>query len=229
MMKGNKLCSVAIDGPGGAGKSSISKAVAALLGFVYVDTGAIYRSVGLAAYRAGLQSRDTEGVTALLDGLDLRLLYDEDSVQHMILNGEDVSGDIRAPIISRYASDVSAMPSVRAFLLEMQRRLARENHVIMDGRDIGTVVLPDAGLKIFLTASPEERALRRYRELCEKGVACEYAQVLEELGQRDQNDSTRADAPLRQAPDAVLVDTTELDFVQSLDVIVALIKKRFDL
>jgi cytidylate kinase len=221
--------SVAIDGPSGAGKSSIARKSAETFGFLYVDTGAIYRTVGLAVRRAGIASRDIDGIVGLLPTLDIALRYAEDGAQHMFLDGEDVSGEIRTPEISIYASDVSAFPQVRAFLMETQRRLARENDVIMDGRDIGTVVLPDAGLKIFLTASPEARARRRLLELQAKGQKANFEDVLRDIQYRDKNDSSRAAAPLRQADDALLLDTTELDFEESCAAVNKMIRERFGL
>ena len=224
-----KHISIAIDGPSGAGKSSIARRTAAAFGFLYVDTGAIYRTVGLAVYRAGIASRDIEGIVKMLPTLDIALRYAPDGEQHMYLAGEDVSALIRTPEISIYASDVSAFPEVRAYLMETQRRLARENDVIMDGRDIGTVVLPDAGLKIFLTASPEARARRRLLELREKGQTAEYEDVLRDIQYRDINDSSRAAAPLKQAEDALLLDTTHLDFEQSCAAVKKMIRERFGL
>ena len=183
MMNGH--IAIAVDGPSGAGKSSLSRRIAAHFGMIYVDTGAIYRSVGLAAFRARVDTRDAGAVEALLPSLDIRLRYDEAGEQRMYLNGEDVSRDIRLPEISLCASNVSAHRAVRAFLLEQQRALARENDVIMDGRDIGTVVLPEAELKIYLTASSEARARRRMIELREKGVDCALAEVLRDIELRD--------------------------------------------
>ncbi len=220
---------IAVDGPSGAGKSSLARSAARELGLIYVDTGAIYRTVGLAAQRAGLGFGAAREVEALLPSLDIRMAYDEAFVQRMYLNGEDVSDAIRQPEISMYASDVSAMPPVRAFLMDMQRNMAKNGKVIMDGRDIGTVVLPDAPLKIFLTASAAARARRRQLELSQKGVACSYEQVLQDIMTRDKNDSNRAIAPLKQAEDAVLLDTTELDFEQSKQRLVQLIRERFGL
>ncbi len=224
-----KLCSVAIDGPAGAGKSTIAKAAAKRFGFIYVDTGAIYRTVGLAAFRAGVDKSDAEGVTALLPGLSIRFDYGPDGAQRMHLNGEDVTGLIRTPEISLYASAVSAVPAVRAFLLDMQRDMARAMSVVMDGRDIGTVVLPEAGLKIFLTATVEERAKRRLAELREKGDASTYDEVLADMRLRDHNDSTRAAAPLKAAEDAVLVDTSDLALAESIDRVCSLVAERFGL
>ena len=211
----NKTFSVAIDGPSGAGKSSVARAVSQKLGFLYVDTGAIYRTVGLAAFRRGINSKDHDAVVAMLPALEIRLDYGEDGLQHMYLDGDDVTADIRLPEISIYASDVSAYPEVRAFLMEMQRSLARTYNVIMDGRDIGTVVLPDAGLKIFLTASAEARAQRRLLELENKGQTVTFEEVLRDIRYRDKNDSERAAAPLKKAEDAVLVDTTSIGFEES--------------
>ena len=224
-----KLCSVAIDGPAGAGKSTIAKAAAARFGFIYVDTGAIYRTVGLAARRAGVDPTDEDRVLPLLPGLSIRFDYGEDGTQRMFLGDEDVSQEIRTPEISMYASAVSAIPGVRAFLLDMQRDMAKKTSVVMDGRDIGTVVLPDAGLKIFLTASAEERARRRLAELAAKGDTSTYEEVLADMRQRDLNDSTRAAAPLKAAEDAVLVDTSDMGLQESIDYICARIAERFSL
>ena len=222
-------CVVAIDGPAGAGKSTIARAAARRFGFVYVDTGAIYRTVALAVNRAGIDPGAPGAVAGLLPGLSIDLDYGADGAQRMLLNGEDVSGLIRTPEISLTASAVSALPEVRAFLLEMQRALARRTSVIMDGRDIGTVVLPDAGLKIFLTASPEARARRRLAELEEKGDAPTFEEVLRDMRERDERDTTRAAAPLRQAEDAVPVDTSELTLEESIAAVCALIEGRFSL
>lgn len=220
-----KRFSVAIDGPAGAGKSTLAKAAAARLGFVYVDTGAIYRTVGLAARNAGVDKADSEGIKALLTGLQVDIRY-ENGVQKMYLNGGDVTGEIRSPEISAYASYVSAIPEVRAFLMEMQRHLAREHDVIMDGRDIGTVVLPEAGLKIFLTASAEKRAMRRFRELQEKNPAITFEEVLSDMTARDAKDSQRETAPLKAAEDAVLVDTSDLSLEESVELIVNMIARQ---
>lgn len=217
--------SVAIDGPAGAGKSTIARRVAAQLGYLYVDTGAIYRTVGLFARNQGVDPTDQEAVCRLLPGLQIQLQVEGDGVQHMYLNGEDVTGKIREPEISRYASAVSAHPLVRTFLLEMQRELARTRDVVMDGRDIGTVVLPHATVKIFLTADPKVRALRRWKELQEKGIDDSLEQVLHDVEQRDYQDSHRAIAPLRQAEDAVLVDTSKLTLDESIAVMLQTIKE----
>lgn len=218
--------SIAVDGPSGAGKSTLAKLLARKLGFLYVDTGAIYRTVGLRAYQAGVDPEDAQAVTALLDGLDIDMRYGEDGLQHMYLDGEDVTDAIRQHVISRYTSCVSAVPAVRAFLLDRQRALAREHDVIMDGRDIGTVVLPEADVKIFLTASPEDRARRRYDELRRRGQETDYDTVLRDIIQRDEHDTRRAAAPLRQAEDALLVDTTGNSLEESLDVLLDTIKER---
>ncbi|MCC8120753.1 MAG: (d)CMP kinase [Oscillospiraceae bacterium] len=221
--------SIAIDGPSGAGKSTLARKMAEKLGFLYVDTGAIYRTVGLYAKGMGLKIEQAEQVVPSLSSLNIELAYGQDGLQHMYLNGEDVSDAIRQHDISAWASAVSALPEVRAFLLEMQRSLARVNSVIMDGRDIGTVVLPQADVKLFLTAAPEERARRRYRELLERGQQADYDRVLKDLLERDERDSTRAVAPLRQAEDALLVDTTGLDLEQSLARLLDAVKEKLKL
>lgn len=216
---------VAIDGPSGAGKSTIARAAAKAMGFVYVDTGAMYRTIGLAVSRRGISIGEPEKVLPMLDeNVTIGLAYDDAGVQHVLLNGEDVSSLIRTPEISMYASFVSAIPEVRAFLLDTQRNLARTTSVIMDGRDIGTVILPDARVKIFLTASAEARAKRRLLELQEKGEDVTYEAVLSDMIQRDKQDSERAAAPLRQAEDAVLVDTSELTLEQSIDAVLQQIR-----
>ncbi len=218
----NKIA-VAIDGPSGAGKSSLARRAAERLGFIYVDTGAIYRTVGLAAARRGVDPEDAEAVAAMLPSLQIEIGHDETGVQRMRLNGEDVSEAIRLPEISAYASRVSALPVVRAFLMDMQRDMARRHSVIMDGRDIGTVVLPDAEVKIFLTASAEARAHRRYLELAEKGIETTEEEVLADINARAVRDTGRAAAPLRRADDAVLLDTTELTLEESLEALCELI------
>lgn len=222
----NKHRSIAIDGPSGAGKSTLARSLAEALGYLYVDTGAIYRTVGLAACRAGVDPEDRDGVIALLPGLEISLGYGADGAQRMYLNGEDVSQAIRRHEISRWASCVSALPEVRAFLLDRQRQLAAEHDVVMDGRDIGTVVLPRADVKIFLTASPEARARRRWLELSRRGEQTDYETVLRDVLSRDEKDTSRAAAPLRQAEDAVLADTTQLDLKQSLDLLVHIVKEQ---
>lgn len=221
-----KIFSVAIDGPSGAGKSTIARSAASELGILYVDTGAIYRTVGYCAYSRGIDPKNTDAVVALLPEIDIEMSYGEDGLQHMALNGEDVTDKIRLPEISMYASHVSAIPAVRAFLMEMQRSTARKQSVIMDGRDIGTVVLPDADVKIFLTASAEDRAQRRYDELVNRGTPQDYDKLLEEIKLRDHNDSTRAAAPLKAAEDAVLVDTTGNTFEESRRQILDIIRER---
>ena len=218
-----------MDGPSGAGKSTLARALAARLGFLYVDTGAIYRTVGLYTARQGGDCGRKEDVVSRLPELRLSLAYGEDGLQHMFLQGEDVTEAIRDNAVSRYASQVSAYPEVRAFLLEMQRELARTHNVIMDGRDIGTVVLPQADLKIFLTASMEERAHRRWAELAARGQEVDLATVREEIARRDYDDTHRAAAPLRKAADAVEVDTSHLNFQESLDALLALVKERLSL
>ena len=218
--------SIAIDGPSGAGKSTLARSMAAKLGFLYVDTGAIYRTIGYFAHERGVDPQDEQAVAALLPQVHVELTYGEDGLQRMLLNGRDVTREIRLPEISLYASAVSAHPSVRAFLLEMQRELARSHSVIMDGRDIGTVVLPEADVKVFLTASAEVRARRRMLELEQRGTPEPFEKILREIEERDWNDSHRAAAPLRQAEDAVLLDTSALDFRQSEDALLRIIQER---
>ena len=216
-----KTYSIAIDGPAGAGKSTIAKTLAKELGFYYVDTGAIYRTVAYFLDLLGISPKDTAGVARYIDELTVEIAYDEEGSQHMLMNGMDVTADIRTQDISQKASLVSAQPVVREVLLDMQRDVAKKHNVIMDGRDIGTVVLPRATVKIFLTASPEVRAKRRTDELIAKGQKADYAKVLQEIKQRDHQDTTRAIAPLKQAKDAILVDTSELD----IPAVVAAIRK----
>ena len=218
--------SVAVDGPSGAGKSTLSKAVAKELGIVYVDTGAIYRSIGYYMYKNGIDPKDAAAVVAALPQIRVDMRYSDDGLQHMLLNGADVTGEIRTPEMSMYASGVSAQPCVRAFLLDMQRQLARTHNVVMDGRDIGTVVLPKADVKIFLTASAEVRAKRRFDELQQKGDKTPYAQILAETKQRDKQDSERAIAPLKQAADAVLLDTSDDTVEESVEAILAIVRRK---
>lgn len=218
--------SIAIDGPSGAGKSTLAKMIAEELRFLYVDTGAIYRTVGLYAQKNNVDPHDAPAVTALLDSIKIEMNHGDDGLQHMYLNGEDVTTDIRQHAISAYASAVSAIPQVRAFLLELQRSFARTNNVVMDGRDIGTVVLPDAQVKIFLTAAPENRARRRYEELLQRGQQADYDTVLKDLIQRDYNDSHRESAPLKQADDAILLDTTGNTLLQSYELMLNTVKER---
>ena len=215
------MISIAIDGPSGAGKSTLAKSLAEKLGYLYVDTGAIYRTIGLYMYEADIDPKDEAAVMAALPNVEIRLSHGEDGLQHMSLNDCDVTEAIRLPHVSMCASAVSAHPGVRAFLLEMQRELARTNNVIMDGRDIGTVVLPDAQVKIFLTASAEARAQRRMKELEQRGTPQPFEEVLQDIQQRDYNDSHRAAAPLKQAEDAILVDTSDM----SIDEVIAHIIK----
>ena len=218
--------SIAIDGPSGAGKSTLAKSLAARLGYLYVDTGAIYRTIGYYAFSNGIDPKDENGVVASLSEIRVEMTYGDDGLQHMLLNGADVTKEIRLPEISMYASAVSAHPGVRAFLLEMQRQLARTSNVIMDGRDIGTVVLPDAKVKVYLTASSEERARRRCLELEQRGTPEPFEKVLKEIEERDWNDSHRAVAPLCQAEDAVLLDTTKLNFEQSEEALLKIIEEK---
>ena len=223
-----KKIAVAIDGPGGAGKSTISKEIAKRLGIIYVDTGALYRTVGYYAREHGLSVEDakvSERITPLLDGINIEIKY-VDGAQHVVLNGEDLGDKIRQPDISMYASACSSVGSVRAFLLETQKKLARENSVIMDGRDIGTVILPDADVKIFLTASEDARATRRYKELIAKGSEVRYEDVLAELVERDRADSSRSVAPLKPADDAHLFDNSDYDFGESVEYIIRVIAKK---
>lgn len=218
--------SIAIDGPSGAGKSTLAKRLAQELGFLYVDTGAIYRTVGLAARRRGIDPSDAAEVAAMLPGLAITMGYGEDGLQRMLLDGEDVTAAIRENAVSEYASKVAAIPAVREFLMEMQRKTAREHDVIMDGRDIGTVVLPRADVKIYLTAAAEARAERRCKELLERGQQADFDQVLREVKERDRRDSEREAAPLRQADDAVVADTTGLDLEGSFRLLLGLIRER---
>lgn len=218
------MINIAIDGPAGAGKSTAAKLAAKELGFIYIDTGALYRSIGVAALRKGYDTTDAEKVNSLLPEISLSLKF-VDGEQRVILNGEDVSREIRLPEASMAASNVSAIPEVRAFLLEMQKKLARENNCLMDGRDIGTVILPDAELKIFLTASAEIRAERRYKELIEKGTPKDYDELLSEIKQRDHNDSHRAVAPLKPAVDAYMLDSSDMSLEEVVAKIVSLAKE----
>ena len=219
------MINVAIDGPAGAGKSTISRRAAAVLGYIYIDTGALYRTVGLYALRLGADVKDPAAVEACLTGdlhVELRFVNGE---QRMFLNGEDVSDAIRTPEASLAASAVSAVPAVRAYLFDLQKQLAHENNCIMDGRDIGTVVLPDAQVKIFLTASPEARAERRYEELLGKGMDVKFEDVLADMIQRDYNDSHRAIAPLKPADDAILLDTSGNTLEQSVELVTRTIRE----
>lgn len=221
--------SIAIDGPAGAGKSTLARALARELGYLYVDTGAIYRTVALRAREAGADPSDPEQVAPLLEDLDLRMDYGGDGIQRMYLSGRDVTEAIRENEISALASQVAALPAVREFLLDFQRKQAREHNVVMDGRDIGTVVLPQAGVKIFLTAAPEARARRRTLELHQRGQDANFDEILREIRQRDQQDQNRPVAPLRQAEDAELLDTTDLDLKGSLEALLTIVRGRLSL
>jgi cytidylate kinase len=220
-----KKIAIAIDGPSGAGKSSIAKSLAKRLGIIYVDTGAIYRTVGLYVYRHEIDSKDSHNIIKCLDNISIKLAY-INNAQRIYLNGEDVSDQIRTEIISKYASDVSAIPEVRKFLLSLQRDMAKEDSVIMDGRDIGTVVLPDAEIKVYLTASAEVRAQRRYKELIAKGENVTYESVLDSINQRDKNDSTRSAAPLKAADDAIILDNSGLTADETLDRFIQIVESR---
>lgn len=220
-----RVINVAIDGPAGAGKSTIARAASKELGYIYIDTGALYRTVGLNAVRLGVDIQNDDAVASTLtDELCVELKF-VDGEQKMFLNGEDVSTAIRTPEASMAASRVSAVPAVRKYLFDLQKNLAKSNNCIMDGRDIGTVVLPEAKVKIFLTASPEARATRRYKELLEKGMEASYDDVLADMVKRDYDDSHRAIAPLKQADDAVLCDTSELTLEESVKLVIDTIKK----
>ena len=221
-----KTFSVAIDGPAGAGKSTLARRAASALGFVYVDTGAIYRTVGYHMWMMGIGPKDQDGIRRCLDDVNISVEYDGAGAQHMILNGTDVSDEIRTPLMSSYASGVSAQPCVRDFLLDMQRGIARRHNVVMDGRDIATVVLPRADVKIFLTASPEVRARRRFEELTAKGEKVRYESVLEDMKARDKQDSTRAIAPLRCEPDAVKLDTSGMDLDAAEAAILEIVRRK---
>lgn len=221
-----KKISVAIDGPAGAGKSTIARRLAGELGFRYVDTGAIYRTVAYFMDLWGVSPKDVDGVNRYIDELTVGIEYDDEGVQHMLMNGMDVTGDIRTPEISQKASLISAHAVVRDMLLDMQRNMAEEYDVVMDGRDIGSVVLPKATVKIFLTASPEVRAKRRYQELLEKGQKASYEQVLMDVQQRDYQDTHRDIAPLKMCRDSVKVDTSEMDLEQSVTAIRKIVEEK---
>ena len=217
---------IAIDGPAGAGKSTIARLAAKELGFIYVDTGALYRAIGLAASRRSLTAEDKDAIIEMLTAIKVELAFNEKHEQIVLLDGEDVSGLIRTPEISMMASAVSAIPEVRAFLLDLQRDMAHTNNVIMDGRDIGTVVLPDAKIKIFLSASPECRARRRYDELIEKGMDVKYEDILSDVIARDYADSHRDIAPLKPADDAIMVDTSGEDLETSVNKLLIIMRDR---
>lgn len=216
---------IAIDGPSGAGKSTLARKLASKLGFIYVDTGALYRTVGLYIYRKEIDPKDNETVASVLPEIEVSIAF-INGEQHVYLNGEDVSADIRLHEVSQYASLTSAIPEVRRFLFDTQRKLAAENNVIMDGRDIGTVVLPDAEVKIFLTARPEVRAERRYKELLERGQEVDFEQVLADVVRRDDQDMNRPIAPLKPAEDGVILDTSECSFDESLDLLFKTAKEK---
>lgn len=218
------MINVAIDGPAGAGKSTIAKAVAAKLGYIYVDTGALYRTVALSAARKGILD-DTDKIIEMLGDIEVKLGFADDGTQCVYLNGEEVSSFIRTPEISMGASKVSAIPEVRDFLLDLQRNIARENNVIMDGRDIATVVLPQANPKIFLTATAECRAKRRYKELLEKGESVRYEDVLADVNQRDYQDSHREIAPLKPTDESIMADTSDLELEESVEMVINMIKE----
>lgn len=220
------MISIAIDGPSGAGKSTISRKAAEKFGFIYVDTGAIYRTIGLATKIRGVSLDDTAAVIELLPTLEIELKYNDAGEQHMYLDGNDVSRDIRLPEVSMLASKVSAIPAVREFLVDMQRGMAEKYDVIMDGRDIGTVILPNADLKIFLTADVRDRAHRRYEELRAKGMEKPFDEVLAEMEKRDEQDTQRAAAPLKAADDAVLLDTSGNTLEESIDEACRLISEK---
>ena len=219
------MINVAIDGPAGAGKSTVARAAAQKLGYIYVDTGALYRAVGVYCLRNSIVTTDADAVGSILDNITVELKFIDD-VQHVFLNGDDVSVEIRLPEASMAASNVSAIPAVRAFLFDLQRNIAANNNCLMDGRDIGTVVLPDAQVKIFLTADPEERAMRRFKELKEKGSNVTFEEVLEDLKVRDYNDSHREIAPLKPAEDSVIVNTTGMTLEESIDTIVKTVEEK---
>ena len=219
------MINIAIDGPAGAGKSTIAKTVSKELGYIYVDTGALYRTVGLNALRNGVDTKDADGVIATLDGLKVSLRF-VNNEQRVFLGEEDVSEAIRQNEVSMAASNVSAIPRVREFLFDLQRDIAKNNNCLMDGRDIGTVVLPDAQIKLFLTASAEARADRRFKELTEKGQTVDYDVILKEIKERDYQDSHREIAPLKQADDAILVDSTEMDLPTTIEYMLGIIKER---
>ena len=219
------MINVAIDGPAGAGKSTVARAAAKELGFIYVDTGALYRAVGVYCLRNNTVTTDVDGVGAILKDITVELKF-IDGVQHVFLNGDDVSTEIRLPEASMAASNVSAIPSVRAFLFDLQREIAAKNNCLMDGRDIGTVVLPNAKVKIFLTADPEERAMRRFKELQEKGSTVTFKEVYDDLVVRDYNDSHREIAPLKPAEDSIVINTTGMTLEDSINKIIETVKEK---
>lgn len=220
------MIKIAIDGPSGAGKSSLAKGIAKQLGIIYIDTGALYRSVGLWVSRKGISTDDKEGIIASLEGIRVELGFDSEGAQRVYLCGEDVSGLIRTPEIAKYASSVSAIPEVRALLFGMQREIAEKNSVVMDGRDIGTVILPDADVKIFLSASDRARAERRARELAEKGECVSVEEILAQMKERDMRDATREIAPAVAAPDAIPLDNSQLDLEGSIKAALDIIREK---
>ena len=220
------MISIALDGPSGAGKSTVAKKCAERFGFKYVDTGAIYRTIGLAAFNKGIDTKNSAAVVSMLPELDIDLSYNESGEQRMLLNGSDVSEEIRSPEISMCASNVSAIAAVRDYLTDMQRNMAKKYDVIMDGRDIGTVILPNADVKVFLTASADSRAARRYKELIKKGSEISFNEVLSDMKLRDEQDTKRAAAPLKAAEDAVYLDTSDMSFDESVDAVTRLITEK---
>ena len=222
------MINVAVDGPAGAGKSTVSRRAAKILGLVYVDTGALYRAIGLYAIEKGIDTKDEKAVTSVLKDITVDL-DNSGGEQRVLLCGEDVTGNIRTGAVSMAASDVSSYPEVRAFLLETQKKIARKKSVIMDGRDIGTVVLPDADVKVFLTADAQVRAKRRFLELTERKEKVDYNTILAEINERDHNDKNRAVAPLKQADDAILLDTSKMSFDESIQALVNIIRKGTDI
>lgn len=221
----DKHINIAIDGPAGAGKSTLSRMLAKKLGFIYVDTGALYRAIGLFCLKKGIPASDADKVCPVLNEIDLKIKF-ENMEQQVVLNGKNVSPLIRTPEVSMAASAVSAIPGVREFLLNLQKDMAAKNNVVMDGRDIGTVILPKAEVKIFLTASAEERANRRYKEMIDKGEKADYNDVLDKIIKRDKADSEREIAPLKQAEDATLLDTTNMDLNEALKALIGCVKER---
>ncbi|MBQ2347285.1 MAG: (d)CMP kinase [Clostridia bacterium] len=221
------MFNVAIDGPSGAGKSSVSKEAAKRMGFIHIDTGALYRSLAYSAIKNKININDEISLKNMLNMTKINIEF-QDGVQNVILNGENVNDKIRTEEVSRGASDISKIPMIRAFLLDLQRDLARENNVVMDGRDIGTVVLPNADVKIFITASPEQRAERRYKELLAKGEKVVYNDILEKLVYRDHQDTHREIAPLKPCDDAVIIDTSDLDFSQSVNAVLDVIREKYN-
>ena len=220
------MISIALDGPSGAGKSTVAKKCAERFGFKYVDTGAIYRTIGLAAFNKGIDTKNSAAVVSMLPELDIDLSYNESGEQRMLLNGSDVSEEIRSLEISMCASNVSAIAAVRDYLTDMQRNMAKKYDVIMDGRDIGTVILPNADVKVFLTASADSRAARRYKELIKKGSEISFNEVLSDMKLRDEQDTKRAAAPLKAAEDAVYLDTSDMSFDESVDAVAKLITEK---